>query len=194
MDRRVGNKPELNRTAISWKCAPIVPAFVFSVSDESDAGTYLQTRKCFERRSVLCENAYTNIVGGEPRCLMCLKAQVWARDVAGDCDAGGACSDLLWHVWRSAPFVLWLSLCDYSHYLSCFWLSQAHVGLPATHISDFSYHAWCIIWSAAIFGVEKQKRLVMSDVIYFLLASTAGAATHRQEMRLGIRKQKLRRF
>lgn len=96
----------------------------------------------------------------------------------GDCDAGGACSDLLWHVWRSAPFVLCLSLCDYSHYLSCFWLSQAHVGLPAAQIGGFSCDVRCICWSAAIFVAEKQKRRVMSDVIYFLLASTAGAATH----------------
>lgn len=87
MDRHVGNKPELNRTAISWKCAPIVPAFVFRVWWIRRRDLFTD-KKVFRCCSVLCENAYTNIVGGEPRCLMCLKAQVCARDVAGDCDAG----------------------------------------------------------------------------------------------------------
>lgn len=40
----------------------------------------------------------------------------------------------------------------------------------------------CIVHS--IFVVEKQKRRVMSDVIYFLLASTAGAATHGHKPKL----------
>lgn len=175
MDRRVGNKPELNQTAISWKCALIVPAFVFRVWWIRRRDLFTDN-KVFRRRSVLCENAYTDIVGGEPRCLMCLKAQVWARDVAGDCDAGGSCSDFLWHVWRSS------AVCSVTLVM---WLLSLFV-MFSTRANEWLF-LLCIVHflkRGYFCRVEKQKRRVMSDVIYFLSASTTGAATYGHKPKL----------